>query len=153
MAAPTRPWNINIHYDELLAALAPRGSRVLDVGCGDGFLAARLADQGCHVTAVDIDAPVLERARHRWAGYPVDWVQADVLSHAFEARSFDVVLSNATLHHLPDEVQALHTLGELVSPGGRLGVVGFARSGPRDWPMTAVLYRPGSDGGSHHTEG
>jgi 2-polyprenyl-3-methyl-5-hydroxy-6-metoxy-1,4-benzoquinol methylase len=37
------PWNVNIHYDATLAGCVPATARsVLDVGCGDGFLAARL---------------------------------------------------------------------------------------------------------------
>lgn len=59
-----QPWNANIHYDALLDAMVPLGTQcVLDVGCGDGLLAARLARRIPYVTAVDIDAPVLRRAQ------------------------------------------------------------------------------------------
>ena len=59
-------WNINIHYDALLESKVPLGAeRVLDVGCGDGFLAARLAQRVSDVTAFDVDAPVLQRAQAR----------------------------------------------------------------------------------------
>jgi protein-L-isoaspartate O-methyltransferase len=47
------PWNINIHYDALLESQVPLGARrVPDVGCGDGFLAARLAERASDVTAL-----------------------------------------------------------------------------------------------------
>jgi len=68
------PWNISIHYDALLESkVPPDAQRVLDVGCGDGFLAARLARRIPEVVALDIDAPVLERARTRFATAPVQW--------------------------------------------------------------------------------
>ncbi len=110
--------------------------RVLDVGCGDGFLSARLADSGCHVVALDADADVLVRARERWPTHPIEWVHADLFAARLEAESFDLVVSNATLHHLSDTRDALNRLAELVAPGGRLGVVGFATNGPLDWPMS-----------------
>lgn len=58
-------WNHNIHYHPvLLDALPPHPHRVLDVGCGDGILAADLVRRGIpEVVAIDVDAPVLRRAR------------------------------------------------------------------------------------------
>jgi SAM-dependent methyltransferase len=54
------------------------------------------------------------------------------------AESFDVVLANATLHHLGDTAAALERLGELVRPGGRLAVVTFVRPRVIDLPWQAV---------------
>ena len=138
MRSAERPWNINIHLDRLLARLAAPGDRVLDVGCGDGFLSARLAEVGYHVVALDADAGVLDRAQERWAGRPVDWVHGDLMTHPLAAGSFDAALSNATLHHLPDAGAALARMAHLVRPGGTVGVVGFARNGPLDWPMSLI---------------
>ena len=101
-------WNVNIHYDARLAACVPAAAAaVLDVGCGDGFLAARLARRVPLVVAIDIDAPVLGRARARFPDAPVTWCHGDVLTHPLEPASFDAVLSNAALHHLPDARAAL----------------------------------------------
>jgi SAM-dependent methyltransferase len=60
------PWNANIHYDGRLDACVPASATsVLDVGCGDGFLAARLARRVPLVVAIDADAPVLDaRGEH-----------------------------------------------------------------------------------------
>lgn len=138
MGTSDRPWNLNIHYDRVLADRAAAGRRVLDVGCGDGFLAARLVEGGCEVVALDADAAVLGRAQQRWSGYAITWFHGDLLTCPLPAESFDAVLSNATLHHLPDTGQGLARMGSLVRPGGHLGVVGFARNGPLDWPMSLV---------------
>ncbi len=131
-------WNANIHYDTLLAMLASPDDRVLDVGCGDGFLSAKLAEAGCQVVALDADAEVLERAKQRWPESQIDWLHADLMTAELPLDSFDVVLSNAALHHLPDLGEALTRMSALVRPGGRLGIVGFARNGLWDWPMSLV---------------
>jgi 2-polyprenyl-3-methyl-5-hydroxy-6-metoxy-1,4-benzoquinol methylase len=135
------PWNANIHYDARLTACVPAAARaVLDVGCGDGFLAARLAPRVPHVVAIDIDAAVLGRARARFPDAPVTWYHGSILTHPLEAESFDAVLSNATLHHLPDTRAALCRLSQLVRPGGTLAIVGFARTEWRDLPWAVAAF-------------
>jgi SAM-dependent methyltransferase len=119
-------WNVNIHYDARLAGCVPASATaVLDAGCGDGFLAARLARCVPRVVAIDIDAPVLGRARARFPDVPVAWCRGDVLAYPLVPGSFDAVLSNAMFHHLPDARAGLRRLGELVRPGGTLAIVGF----------------------------
>ncbi len=83
-----QPWNANIHYDALLDAMVPLGTQcVLDVGCGDGLLAARLARRIPYVTAVDIDAPVLRRAQTRFANAPIRWLHADIMTAELPTRA------------------------------------------------------------------
>jgi SAM-dependent methyltransferase len=136
-----KEWNVNIHYDARLAEYVPASAAtVLDVGCGDGFLAARLARTVPEVTAIDVNAPVLARARARFPGAKVTWCHGDVLTHPLEPASFDAVLSNAALHHLPDTRAALQHLGELVKPGGTLAVVGFPRTRLRDFFPATVSF-------------
>jgi 2-polyprenyl-3-methyl-5-hydroxy-6-metoxy-1,4-benzoquinol methylase len=135
-----QPWNINIHYDALLESRVPsRARRVLDVGCGDGFLAARLAWRVPDVTALDLDAPVLERARARFAAAPVEWRQGDVMTADLPRASFDAVVSNAALHHIDDTRAALERLAGLVSPGGTMAVVTFVKPSLRNglWHLTS----------------
>jgi 2-polyprenyl-3-methyl-5-hydroxy-6-metoxy-1,4-benzoquinol methylase len=138
------PWNANIHYDGRLDACVPASATsVLDVGCGDGFLAARLARRVPHVVAIDADAPALGRARARFPDAKVTWCHGDVLTHPLGRESFDAVVSNATLHQLPDAGEALRRLSQLVRPGGTLAIVGFVRTEWRDlpWAMTALACR------------
>ncbi|HET9975413.1 MAG TPA: class I SAM-dependent methyltransferase, partial [Streptosporangiaceae bacterium] len=138
------PWNINIYYDARLSACVPAAAAaVLDVGCGDGFLAARLARRVPLVVGIDIDAPVLSRARARFPDTPVTWCHGDILTQPLEPGSFDAVVSNAALHHLPDARAALRRLSQLVRPGGNLAVVGFTRMECRElpWAVTAFVSR------------
>jgi 2-polyprenyl-3-methyl-5-hydroxy-6-metoxy-1,4-benzoquinol methylase len=137
-------WNVNIHYDARLAACVPASAAaVLDVGCGDGFLAARLTRCVPNVVAIDIDAPVLGRARARFPDMPVAWCCGDVLAYPLVPGSFDAVLSNAMFHHLPDARAGLRQLSELVRPGGTLAIVGFPHAEWRDlpWAVTTTILR------------
>lgn len=124
----TERWNHNIHYHPVvLGALPPACSRVLDVGCGEGMLARALSGQVGHVVGIDLDAPTVELARRDAAADNVEYVAGDFLTHAFEPGSFDAVVSVAALHHM-DTTAALERMRELVRPGGRIAVVGIARS-------------------------
>ncbi len=82
------PWNARIHYDGGLDACLPASATsVLDVGCDDGFLAARLASRVQLVVAIDADAPVLGRARARPPAARVTWCHGDVPSHPLRRES------------------------------------------------------------------
>jgi SAM-dependent methyltransferase len=95
--------------------LSPQpGERVLDLGCGDGVLTAKLLALGCEVVGVDASAAQVAAARARG-------VEARVLDgHALDyTEAFDAVFSNATLHWLrrPDEV--IEGVWRALRPGGR----------------------------------
>jgi 2-polyprenyl-3-methyl-5-hydroxy-6-metoxy-1,4-benzoquinol methylase len=98
-----------------------------------------LARRVPRVVAVDIDAPVLQRARERFPDAPVEWVHGDVLAMDGLGR-FDAVVSNAALHHLPDTRAALRRLRSLVSPGGTIAIVTFARPGWRHLPWAVLSF-------------
>lgn len=128
-----RRWNHNLHHHRLiLAAVPPGASTALDVGCGEGILARQLRERVPDVTAIDRDPPSIDLGRGQDHGRGITYLCADVLTHPFPLESFDLVASVATLHHM-DARQGLARLAALVRPGGRLVVVGLARSaGPLD---------------------
>ena len=79
-----------------------------------------LAAQGLDVIGVDPDAPSIERAStDADASGRTVFLCADVFTHRFEPASFDVVASNAMLHHV-DAERGLRRMRELVRPGGCL---------------------------------
>ena len=125
-------WDHTIHYHRRLLASCPKGAlTALDVGTGNGLLAADMRTRVPFVVGIDSDAAVLETARAEDPS--VAWVLGDIMTYPFPPDSFDVVTSVATLHHLPDLARALERLAELTAPGGVLAVVGLARSStPRD---------------------
>lgn len=100
----------------------PRGEG-LDVGCGTGVLAARLAAAGYQMTGVDPSHGMLEVLRRRFP--EVQPVQASGATLPFADSSFDLVLTVAALHHIADPGAVRTTLGEMVRvlrPGGRIVV-------------------------------
>lgn len=133
-------WNYNIHYQQTLVVNLPDHARTaLDVGCGEGFLARRLAARGFTVTGIDTDPDAIARARAQ--GHTVELLDGDQQSPSITYKvadvftadlpQYDVVMAVASLHHM-DLEQGLERLASLVAPGGRLAIVGMAKS---DWPL------------------
>jgi trans-aconitate 2-methyltransferase len=98
------------------------GGRVVDLGCGTGALTAELAGalQAAEVVGLDQSAAMLKRAQAH-AGEGVRFAQADVSTFADE-EAWDVVLSNATLHWIPDHDRLFGRLARALRPGGQLAV-------------------------------
>jgi 2-polyprenyl-3-methyl-5-hydroxy-6-metoxy-1,4-benzoquinol methylase len=136
-------WNHNVaHHARILRAMPPGCRAALDVGCGDGLLAGKLAERSKWVVALDASAEMAEQARQRTAGLDIEVVQADFLAAVRDGilprHSFSFVCSVATLHHLDPEA-ALRAMASLLEPGGRLVVVGLAMSrSALDWAIAAA---------------
>jgi SAM-dependent methyltransferase len=97
------------------------GGRGLDVGCGTGALAARLAAAGYEMTGVDPSGGMLEVLSSR--APEVHAVKASGTSLPFPDDSFDLVLSVAVMHHVADPGDVRRTLAEMVRvarPAGRI---------------------------------
>ena len=99
----------------LVAVVRPE--RVLEVGCGEGELAARLASElGAGVVAIDQSPRMVELALARG----VDARVADVQALPFEDGSFDVVVAAWMLYHVPDLQRGLSEVARVLRRGGRL---------------------------------
>lgn len=100
--------------------LCPPGSRVLDVGCATGDVAAALQERGCHVVGIELDPVAAERARPRCEHVVVGDVETMDLAEALERRRFDVILCLDVLEHLRDPVATLRRLVPFLDDGGRV---------------------------------
>lgn len=99
----------------VVALLAPKaGDRILDLGCGDGALTAKLQQSGCDVVGVDASPEMVAAARH--LGVDASVVSGDAL--AFDGE-FDAVFSNAALHWMLDPARVIDGVWRALRPGGR----------------------------------
>jgi ubiquinone/menaquinone biosynthesis C-methylase UbiE len=133
-------WNHNVHYQRvILDAVPERCGAAIDVGCGDGLLACRLAARCAAATGIDRDGPMVAAARERGRDVPgVSFVQADFLAYPLGDASFDFACANTALHHM-DFGAALVKMARILRPGGWLAVVGLAANGsPADWVIGAA---------------
>ncbi|WP_434442854.1 SAM-dependent methyltransferase [Lentzea sp. E54] len=115
-------------------ALRP-GHRVLDVGCGNGFPALRIAEtHDVHVTGITVSPEEVSRATGLAAESEVaDRVAfrlADAAGLPGDLGTFDAVFAIESLLHLPDQAAALAGLRRFVRPGGRLVVADLCRREP-----------------------
>lgn len=99
---------------------------MLDVGCGAGEFAARLATRVQHVDAVDKSPVMIEAARQRTPAN-VTCTLADVMQSDLPANHYDAIVSNTALHHLPLD-EALRHLAPALRPGGVLAAIVLPRS-------------------------
>src|SRR5215475_7535949 len=98
-----------------------KGWRIADIGCGIGVLATEAALLGADVDAIDISPAMLALAeiyaRDRKA--PVRTQSAGLLSFAYQPNSYDLIVSEFTLHHLPDfwKAVAMSRIFAALKPG------------------------------------
>src|SRR5205807_1475151 len=108
-----------------------------DVGCGEGMLARRMARLVPQVVGIDPDEASIGLARRQDPGGEIEFICGDFLDQPFPPASFNMITSVAALHHM-DASAALERMDQLLSPGGRLAIVGLARDRlPADLPWEA----------------
>jgi SAM-dependent methyltransferase len=134
MAAPAAFWNRiadryaarpikdSAAYDAMLADAAGRlkpTDRVLEIGCGTGSAAIRLAPHAGSWTATDFSAEMLRIARAKSAPQNLRFVLADA-GQAFGGGPFDAICAFQVLHLVDDLPALLSRIHERLTPGGVL---------------------------------
>ena len=98
-----------------------KGWRVADIGCGNGALACEAALMGAEVDAIDISPAMLALAEisARDRKVAIRTQSAGLLSFAYQPGSYDLIVSEFTLHHLPDfwKAVALSRIFAALKPG------------------------------------
>ncbi|WP_416900066.1 MAG: class I SAM-dependent methyltransferase [Minwuia sp.] len=127
--------------------LDPRpGERILDLGCGDGYLTEKLVQAGCDVVGVDAGADMIRVAREK--GLNAHVMDGHALD--FDAE-FDAVFSNAALHWMLQPEKVVAGVKRALRPGGRFvgEFGGHGNVAACLTAMIAVLNARGVDGAAH----
>ncbi|HEV7396364.1 MAG TPA: methyltransferase domain-containing protein, partial [Pyrinomonadaceae bacterium] len=107
----------------------PPGARILDVGCGSGWLCEYFARFGYNVTGIDISPALIEMARERLGKIPFGADHERALSYRFLthdieaaplADTFDAVICYDSLHHFEDEHAVMKNLRAMMDQGSQL---------------------------------
>lgn len=107
----------------LLEAIGePRGSEVLDAGCGEGYLARILAGKGALVTGIDSSARLIEAAetQNLTDEFPISFAVASVDELPYAEDTFDVVVCNHLLNDLYDPSKPISEFARVLRDGGRV---------------------------------
>lgn len=110
----------------------PAGSRVLDVGCGSGWLSEYFARLGYDVKGIDISPALIEMSRERIARVPYDvdhetGLRCSFAEHDIEAaplpEQFDAIICYDSLHHFEDEDVVMRNIAAMLRVGGLLFIL------------------------------
>jgi 2-polyprenyl-6-hydroxyphenyl methylase/3-demethylubiquinone-9 3-methyltransferase len=133
--------------------------RVLDVGCGAGFLANELARQGHRVTGVDAAPGTLATAERHDTTRSVRYTVADALRLPFDDGTFDVVCAMDFLEHVERPAAVIAEIARVLAPGGQFffhtfnrnvlawlvvikGVEWFVKNTPKDMHVLRLFLKP-----------
>lgn len=95
------------------------GRRVLDAGCGEGFISRLLAQRGASVTGVDVSTLLLEEARRQEEQQPLGIVYLHgSVADLHDLRGFDTVVSSLVLPIVPDYKEAIRAAARALRMGG-----------------------------------
>ncbi|MFC5139785.1 class I SAM-dependent methyltransferase [Actinomycetospora rhizophila] len=107
----------------VLAALGDvNGARVLDGGCGEGYMGRLLAERGAQVTGIDTSAALIDAAREHSDAerHGISYAVASLEAIPEPDGSFDAAVCNHVISDVADPAAALKELGRVLRPGGRL---------------------------------
>ncbi len=149
------PWVVT----EIGSRYPGRTVRVLDIGCGAGFLANELARNGLKVTGIDASKRSLDVARRHDGTGTVTYLFGDALNLEFGDQGFEVVCAMDFLEHVEDPARVLSETARVLVPGGLFffhtfnrnivswlviikGVEWFVQNTPRNMHILRLFTKP-----------
>lgn len=136
-----RPWrhvpkSALDEFFKLLHGRFPEGARVLDIGCGDGWIAIRAAGEGHRAWGIDSSktaiADAKDAARNAGVEDRVEFYLGDGLTLPYEDNSFDAVVDRGFFHHILPENRPLYfkNILRVLTPKGLLYLSVFSEKNP-----------------------
>lgn len=111
--------------DKIIATIqnCPNVTSILDLGCGNGYIASRLASLGYRVTGVDASQSGIELARKHNSSDNLEFICAYInadLANAFSGKYFDLILSSDVIEHMYCPADLIELATSLLRPSGQL---------------------------------
>lgn len=135
-----------VDFKDLLKTRLPKGSRILDAGCGQG-LAFALLDQHFQpstIVGIDIDREQIVKAEHLATTQATSCraVHGNAATTQFDDGSFDIIFCHQLLHHTSQQLETLNEFYRLLVPGGILLVGESCRSFINSAPVRLLFRHP-----------
>jgi ubiquinone/menaquinone biosynthesis C-methylase UbiE len=132
-----QPYLVELTYGEMFRLINRLVSgnklRVLEVGCGRGYLSLELARRGHDLLGIDVNEETIRIAYQTMNTDPyntgrgrLEYQVSDFAAWNNEDRMFDLVIFNRVLHHIPQPAKALEKVQSVLRPSGRIICVEYA---------------------------
>ena len=108
-------WTTNLDFSVFYLSAIPNG-KLLEIGCGSGGMLKNMQNKGWDVTGVDFDRKSVSVAQN----LGLNVYEGDISKLNLEKNSFDAIIMNHVIEHLPNPVSTLKSCYELLRSGGRL---------------------------------
>jgi ubiquinone/menaquinone biosynthesis C-methylase UbiE len=131
-------------YRHFLERSIANGPHVLELGCGEGNLTIELAAHGMDLTAIDLSAERIDRARTRAKGLNLqiepNWIVADLNTFTLPKNYFDAVVAHDSLHHILHLGRLCEEITHALKPVGRFIVMDYVGMGYLRKLLAGFLY-------------
>lgn len=119
----------------------PKGSKVSDLGCGDGYGSLKLLTEGYSVVGLDISSEMIETAKNKLIDTNIDFVQGDLAKLPFDDEEFDAIMAINSLEWTENPLKTLNEIKRVVKVDGYacFGILG-PTAGPRKSHSFMRLY-------------
>ncbi len=107
---------VSVIFNELLPSKI-KGKKLLDAGCGTGWVSLEATKRGCLVTSLDLGPELLNEVKRKCE---TTRVIGSVLELPFPDNTFDLVVSTEVIEHVTSPTQAIKEMYRVLKPGGML---------------------------------
>ena len=150
--AVARPGGFEVTDKALEKANYKMGSRILDIGCGEGDTVNYLNNMGLKAEGIDINLVKIETAKTQFPGIDVKFGDGGILED-YMSYTFDGILMECSLSVMPQPDETLHEVYCVLKRGGRLIITDYYEIDPDPQQVKAVAIEAARQARIPHSEG
>ncbi|MCR5034065.1 MAG: methyltransferase domain-containing protein [Clostridia bacterium] len=150
--AITRPGGFDVTDKALEKANYKMGSRILDIGCGEGDTVDYLNRMGLKAEGIDINLAKIDTAKKTFPGIDVKFGDGTFLDD-YMSYTFDGIMMECSLSAMPQPDEALHEAYCVLKKGGRLIITDYYEKDPDPQKVKAVAMEAARQARLPHNEG